>query len=78
MRDINRIDKFCNELAELWKTSPDLRFGQFVSNIFDEMDRDPFFPEERDMIKYIRKYFKKEIIDNSECEDVDENCNWII
>lgn len=30
MRDINRIDKFCNELSELWKKTPDLRLGQLL------------------------------------------------
>ena len=33
MRDINRIEPFCKELAQLWKKYPDLRFGQIMSNI---------------------------------------------
>ena len=62
MRDINRIDKFCNELAEVWKKVPDWRFGQFVNNVLGQMQsegRDIFFPEEDEMMEYIRNYFKK-------------------
>lgn len=62
MRDINRIDKFCNELAEVWKCyeARDLRFGQLIMNVLGKMQsegRDPFFPEEDEMIEYFRKYF---------------------
>lgn len=63
MRDINRIDKFCNELAEVWKKVPDWRFGQLMLNVLGEMQsegRDPFFPEEDEMIEYFRNYFKRE------------------
>jgi len=61
MRDINRIDKFCNELAEVWKTVPDLRFGQFTSIVFDSMgNRNPFFPEEDEMMKSIQDCFNKD------------------
>lgn len=60
MRDINRIDKFCNELAEKWKKVPDWRFGQLMCNILGEMQsagRDPFFPEENEMMEFIKEYF---------------------
>ncbi len=33
MRDINRIDPFLQKLGEVWKESPDLRFGQLIMNI---------------------------------------------
>lgn len=33
MRDINRIDKLLNELGELWKKQPDMRFGQLIMNL---------------------------------------------
>jgi len=62
MRDIKRIRKFCNELASVWETScPDWRFGQLVMNVLGDMQgsgRDPFFPEEDEMIEYFKKYFK--------------------
>lgn len=59
MRDLNRIDAFCRRLAVCWKMFPDLRFGQFILNIFSSMSsehKDPFFPEDDEMIKYIEKY----------------------
>jgi hypothetical protein len=63
MRDIKRIRKFCNEFASIWETyCPDWRFGQIMSNVLGAMQsegRDIFFPEEQEMIDYIKKYFKK-------------------
>lgn len=56
MRDINRIDKFCARLAKAWKKAPDWRFGQLMVNCLGSMDRDPFFPEDDEMIQYIEKY----------------------
>lgn len=59
MRDISRIDKFCKELADIWKTNcPDWRFGQFIVNVFGTFDKDPFFPEEDEMIEMIKRCFK--------------------
>ena len=64
MRDIKRIKKFCNELADIWEENTvDWRFGQLICNVFGQMaaeGRDPFFPEEDEMIKYFRNYFKNE------------------
>lgn len=63
MRDKNRIDEFCNELANIWKlNASDWRFGQLMINVLGKMQsegRDPFFPEEDEMIKYIKNYFNK-------------------
>lgn len=61
MRDKNRIPKFCNELGEIWmENCPDWRFGQLVLNVLGEMsiNRDPFFPEEDEMIKFFKTYFE--------------------
>lgn len=64
MRDIKRIRKFCNELADIWgENCPQWRFGQLICNVFEQMaaeGRDPFFPEEDEMIKYFRNYFNNE------------------
>lgn len=61
MRDKNRIDKFCDELANVWKENCyDWRFGQLMMNVLGKMQsegRDPFFPEEDEMIEYFRNYF---------------------
>lgn len=59
MRDINRIDKFCWRLAEAWKKVPDWRFGQLMVNCLGAMDRDPFFPEDDEMIEYIEQFTEK-------------------
>lgn len=62
MRNLNRIDEFCNELARLWKTNCiDWRFGQLISNVLgsyqDETKRDIFFPEDDELLDFFKKYF---------------------
>lgn len=59
MRDPARIDAFCDRLKVAWKKLSDWRFGQFMSNCLGKMaatGRDPFFPEESEMIEFIEKY----------------------
>ena len=59
MRDEKRIYNFCNRLAVAWSRVPDWRFGQLMMNCLGEMvdaGRDPFFPEEDEMIRFIEKY----------------------
>ena len=59
MRDINRIDKFCQRLAEAWKNVPDWRFGQIIENLKRAMGKeDIFYIEDNEMIDYIENYFK--------------------
>ena len=65
MRDSNRIDEFCNELARLWKTNcSDWRFGQLISNVLGsyqfETKRDIFFPEDDALLVFFKKYFGEE------------------
>lgn len=60
MRDPDRIDVFLKRLGEIWKENcPDWRFGQLMVNVLNSMQKDPFFPEEDEMIKYFEDYFKK-------------------
>lgn len=59
MRDINRIDIFCDKLKEYWKEVPDWRFGQLMVNVFSFINKDPFFMEEDEMLKYFDALFKK-------------------
>lgn len=59
MRDPNRIDPFLKELGEYWKKVPDWRFGQLIVNVFGTFDRDPFFPEEDEMLEFFNKFFNK-------------------
>ena len=64
MRNPDRIDAFCKQLAKVWKEkAPDWRFGQLMMNFLNyvalEYKRDPFFPEESEMLKYLKEYEKK-------------------
>ena len=61
MRNVERLDDFYYELNEIHKHSfPDLRFGQFMLNvlgwIYSTKKRDPFFPEEDEMLNLIKEY----------------------
>lgn len=61
MRKVERLDEFYDELKEIHKKYfPDWRFGQLCSNFFGylatEKKMDLFFPEESEMIKYIREF----------------------
>jgi hypothetical protein len=70
MRDPNRIDNFCNELAKYWHKVPDWRFGQFISNVLGayvyETNRDIFFPEDDQFLDYFAKYFKEPEVANEQ------------
>lgn len=55
MRDPNRIDKFCAELAELWHKVPDWRFAQLIVNVYGHSDRDPFFLEEDESMELFKE-----------------------
>lgn len=64
MRDKNRIPVFIRELEIVWtQCYPDWRFGQFMVNFLKYVDinhkQDPFFPEEPEMLKYLKEYAKK-------------------
>jgi len=41
MRDIDRIDRIIGKLRGLWKTYPDLRFGQMIYNILYQIAMNP-------------------------------------
>lgn len=55
MRDPDRIDKFCAELAELWHKVPDWRFGQLIVNVYGHSTRDPFFLEEDESMELFKE-----------------------
>lgn len=60
MRNPDRIDRFCMQLAKIWKDNvPDWRFGQLICNVFGSMNYDPFFLEEDEMIKIFENYFNR-------------------
>lgn len=61
MRNPERIDEFTTELNRVWKKYfLDWRFGQFMMNFLgfvqSKKNRDPFFPEESEMLKYLKEY----------------------
>ena len=61
IRNPERIDVFTAELNRIWKTYYlDWRFGQFMSNFLgfvqSEKNRDIFFPEESEMLTYLKEY----------------------
>lgn len=65
MRDINRLDKFYDELKEIHKKHfPDWRFGQMIINVLADWQaktkRDIFFPEEDEIIQIFRDYVNEE------------------
>lgn len=59
MRDPNRIKPFLNKLEELWERNSDLRFGQIIYLLADEIGRDIFFPEEKEWLDCIQKSINK-------------------
>lgn len=59
MRDPNRIKLFLLELEKIWKKYPDLRFGQFITNVFSKLEIDPFFIEDEILIQEIKNFDKK-------------------
>lgn len=64
MRDPKRLDDFYDQLKQIHKECcPDWRFGQMILNVLGKMaseGRDPFFPEEEEMLAYFKKYFHKD------------------
>ena len=59
MRDADRLDDFYDRLKKVHKERhPDLRFGQWMTCVFANIEveyRDPFYMEEDEMIKFIEE-----------------------
>lgn len=65
MRDPNRITDFMQRLHDIWITEcPDWRFGQFICNVFNQLDFDPFLLEDNQMMYEIERFFN--LVDTSE------------
>lgn len=61
MRNSDRLNKFYKEFKDIHKEYfPDWRFGQLTSNFFGwmytEKKMDCFFPEENEIMRYLREY----------------------
>ena len=59
MRDINRIEPLLNKFEELWKSCPDIRFGQMVYNIVIAKGSDIFNIEDDKMLLLIEEFDQK-------------------
>lgn len=59
MRDKCKIKPFLNKLEELWLFHSDLRFGQIIYLLADDIGRDIFFPEEKEWLVHIEKEINK-------------------
>ena len=54
MRNPNRIKRFCDRLYAAWIRHPDLRFGQIVENVKQELHMyDIFYIEDEPLIRAI-------------------------
>lgn len=65
IRNPERIDVFTSELNRIWKTYYlDWRFCQFMSNFLgfvqSKKNRDILFPEESEMLTYLKEYCGEE------------------
>lgn len=57
MRNPERIDEFCEELAKLWHKNPDLRFGQIIESVTTINGiRNMFYIEDDKMLDMLREY----------------------
>ena len=61
MRNKQRIYPFTYKLTQYWLKNPDLRFGQIVSIIGNQLGngRDIFYAEEKELGKILDKLIKK-------------------
>lgn len=53
MRDINRIDPLLAKLGEFWKQYPDMRFGQLIINLLDNLGMEPWYLEDDAWMAYL-------------------------
>ena len=63
MRDPNRIDYYCDELADLWHKVPDWRMSQFMVNIMlayhNKFGHDAFYAEDPEFMEFIKDFIKE-------------------
>lgn len=59
MRDKNRIKPFLEQVEKLWLLYPDYRFGQIMYLLADELEKDMFFLEEDEWLKYVDNLIEK-------------------
>ena len=57
MRDINRIEPFCQELLKVWKNNPDMRFSQLIVNLMGGYGSDMYYVEDEDFINILKEFY---------------------
>lgn len=57
MRDIERIDKILQEISEVWKRYPDLRFTQLIVNVMSARGSDLYYMEDEKFIKILKEFY---------------------
>lgn len=60
MRDLNRIDPLLAKLGALWKQHPDMRFGQLMINLLDNLGKEPWYLEDDSWMEYLDAYLKND------------------
>lgn len=60
-RDAEYIEKFCAEIAELWKKCPEKRFSMFIGDMFSEVQsrvfRNVYYVEDDLFMEYVKEIF---------------------
>ena len=61
MRDPKRINKFCDRLKAVWHQFPDLRFGQLVQIVLNDLPypNSSFYIEDEELIKHFENWAKE-------------------
>ena len=63
MRDPQRIDYYCDELAAIWHKVPDWRLTQLITNAFviykNRHGDDAFYVEDADFMKFLDEFIKE-------------------
>jgi uncharacterized protein YihD (DUF1040 family) len=56
MRDPKRIDIVLQQLATLWKETPDLRLGQMILNVMNDVQL--YYIEDVDLISTLEHHYR--------------------
>jgi len=64
MRDIKRIDKICELLAEYWKIVPDWRLSQLFCNLQRFAGNDLFYYEDDELMSKLSEMLSGSKVDN--------------
>lgn len=56
MRDLDRVNDICRQLAELWRQYPDLRLGQLILNAIQ--DTVLYYVEDQQLIDKLKKHYE--------------------